>query len=212
MRFTIGQKFAESTITHIVHTHDAPSGRKMYSVHFQCACGNAYAVIEKNVGVTAQPCRECRKKETRLYKHPLRAAWFSMHYRCSAPEHPEYVRYGARGIRVCQRWTSTDGTDKDVSGFMAFVEDVGARPEGKTLDRIDPDGNYEPGNVRWATLAEQQYNRRDACWLTVDGVAKPLAVWSRETGTPHTTMRGRIKLGYTGKEILYGRPKTQRSR
>lgn len=205
MRFTLGQQFAQSVITRIEHTHDAPSGRKMHTVHLQCVCGYTYTLIEKNVGVTNQPCRACRKKEDRLYKHPLRSTWFSMHYRCTKPDHPEYVRYGARGIRVCQRWTSATGAEKDTSGFLAFEADVGKRPSGKTLDRIDPDGDYTPENVRWATLSEQQHNRRDALWLTVDGVSKPFSVWSKETGTPHTTMRGRVKLGYTGREVLYGR-------
>lgn len=74
-----------------------------------------------------------------------------MKSRCDDPRNASYRRYGAKGIRVCDRWYD----------FMAFVADMGMRPEGKTLDRIDGDKGYEPGNCRWATRAEQNANRRD---------------------------------------------------
>lgn len=74
--------------------------------------------------------------------------------RCNRPLHPFWPLYGGRGIRVCARWQGRGGFDR-------FLADVGERPPGRTLDRIDPDRNYEPGNVRWATKREQRWNRRD---------------------------------------------------
>jgi hypothetical protein len=68
-----------------------------------------------------------------------------MQDRCDRKRHPAYERYGGRGITICDRWRS----------FENFLADLGERPEGKTLDRIDPDGNYEPSNCRWATWEEQ---------------------------------------------------------
>lgn len=73
--------------------------------------------------------------------------------RCGNPNYREYRYYGGRGIRVCDRW-------KGVLGFERFLADMGERPVGQTLDRKDVDGNYEPGNCRWATLVEQRANRR----------------------------------------------------
>ena len=72
--------------------------------------------------------------------------------RCLNPANKDYRRYGGRGIRVCDRWLGADG-------FWNFVSDVGPRPPGLSLDRINNDGNYEPGNVRWATQAQQVANR-----------------------------------------------------
>jgi hypothetical protein len=84
------------------------------------------------------------KNETRAY-----VSWRQMKQRCTNPKYPGFGRYGGRGIRFCDRWKL----------FANFLADMGDRPEGKSLDRIDCNGNYEPSNCRWATMTEQQRNR-----------------------------------------------------
>jgi hypothetical protein len=89
-----------------------------------------------------------------LAAHPLYDTWAGMLARCHNPKSAAWMHYGGRGIQVCREWHG-------VAVFVAWVEaNLGARPEGHSLDRIDNDGDYEPGNVRWATALEQAANRR----------------------------------------------------
>jgi hypothetical protein len=107
--------------------------------------------------------------------------------RCYNPEHIHYGSYGGRGIAVCERW-------RDVANF---IKDVGEKPPGKTHDRIDNNGNYEPENCRWASPKEQGRNRRDNTRITAFGKTKLLVEWSEETGLAAGLIVQRIKKGIT---------------
>jgi len=101
------------------------------------------------------------RRGERKKKHPLYDAWTHMIGRCYHTSSKDYRYYGGRGITVCDRWRNS---------FLAFVEDVGERPgPGWSIDRIDNNGNYEPGNVRWASKTEQSRNNRNSK-LTEDDV------------------------------------------
>jgi hypothetical protein len=107
-----------------------------------------------------------------------------MRKRCLDPKNHNYARYGGRGIRVCDRW---------LNSFEAFLHDVGERPPGTTLDRIDCDRGYEPGNCRWATPKTQARNRRNTITVSVDGSEMPLAEYAEVSGIKYATLFQRMK-------------------
>ena len=115
------------------------------------------------------------------------SSWVNMLQRCGNPLAPNYPNYGGRGIKVCQLWQDS---------FEAFVMSMGERPsKGYTLDRIDTNGNYEPSNCRWATVAEQNRNRRDNIHVEIDGVTKTVFEWVNALGLKKSTIYKRISKG-----------------
>ena len=105
-------------------------------------------------------CKECFLKPSHGHAtggviSPTYRCWVQMKQRCTNPKKPDYKYYGGRGIEVCMRWLK----------FENFLADMGERPEGLTLDRINNDGNYESGNCRWATRMEQMHNTRHFCGI-----------------------------------------------
>ena len=120
---------------------------------------------------------------------PTYNSWAGMFQRCNNQKNPAYTRYGGRGIAVCSQWQGADG-------FARFLSDMGVRPEGKTLDREDADGNYEPVNCRWATPQQQSENKRNNVLVTIDGETQPLSFWCEAFGIEYKTASNRIHLGW----------------
>jgi hypothetical protein len=132
---------------------------------------------------------------------PTWKSWKSMLDRCYGSSRSDNHIYQGRGITVCDRWKAS---------FEAFLSDMGERPEGKTLDRYpDNDGNYEPGNVRWATNEEQGRNRRTNRILTHEGRSMCMKDWAIETGIPVTTLCERLRTGWPI-ELALTRPVRQK--
>jgi len=152
----VAQKFNKLLVIEIDSSKDRGFGKQLYWV-CQCDCG-------KTTSVDSWSLRNNKIKSCGCLRHTYNGGslkhgmwqtrtyhtWEGMKQRCLNPEATRYPDYGAIGITVCERWLD----------FKNFLEDMGERPKGKTLDRIDPFGNYEPSNCRWATPYEQQHNQR----------------------------------------------------
>jgi hypothetical protein len=111
-----------------------------------------------------------------------RVSWRRCISRCHNPKDPDYHRYGAKGIVVCDRWRNS---------FLAFMEDMGPRPQGLTLDRIESSGNYEKDNCRWADSPTQ--NRHAQHLIEYNGETLPLGEWAKRLGIKQTTLTMRLK-------------------
>lgn len=124
---------------------------------------------------------------------PEYRSWQAAIKRCEYKKYEQYDRYGGRGIRICDRWRNS---------FEAFYDDMGPRPTSRhTLDRIDNDGNYEPGNCRWATPKEQAENRRTSRLITFDGSTDTLSGWGRRLGRNHVVAK-RLRRGWSMERAL----------
>lgn len=129
--------------------------------------------------------------------------WDQMKQRCLNPKHKNYSYYGGRGIRIHEDW---------LRSFVAFLEAVGSRPSTRhSLDRINVNGNYEPGNVRWATKKEQGRNIRRNRLVTANDKTQTLADWADETGLPYNTIYSRLRLGWSDDRIVNEPQKIRKS-
>jgi hypothetical protein len=166
----------------------------------QCACGVVKPVNGRHLrsGESTQ-CRGCAHRthgatngRTRTTEYVI---WASMIARCHNEKNRAYARYGGRGIVVCGAWRQS---------FAAFLKDVGPRPSANhSLDRFpDNDGNYEPGNVRWATSKKQNRNRSDNRLLTAFGETRCLTEWAEALGVKRTLIRDRLKRGWSVEQAL----------
>lgn len=119
--------------------------------------------------------------ETRTYR-----LWSKMKSRCFCKKNNRYSIYGGRGITVCERWLK----------FENFFADMGKCPIGLTLDRLDNEKNYGPGNCRWADIITQQNNKRNNRILNFKGIKKTLMQWSRTTGITRSAINHRLARGW----------------
>jgi len=128
-----------------------------------------------------------------LSKHPLFDIWNSMRTRCTRPNDVRYKDYGGRGIYVCERWLESP---------QHFFDDMGDRPEGGTLDRINNDGPYSPENCRWVSQKVQARNKRSNHLLEFNGSTKPLIDWATELGFSPETIHRRLRVGWSVEKTL----------
>jgi hypothetical protein len=118
-----------------------------------------------------------------------------MKSRCFNTSNKYYKDYGGRGITVCSEWIN------DISKFYEWSI-LNGHSSVLTIDRINNDGNYEPSNCRWVGMDVQSYNKRSTIIITINGISKNFLEWSKETGLRIDCLKGRIKRGYKGIEII----------
>lgn len=159
--------------------------------HCVCDCG-ANAIVPARtmkLGRTVScGCYRCERSRTHHMSTTSEyRIWADMRGRCERKSFKQFKDYGGRGIAVCDRWQR----------FEKFYEDMGPRPGPEfSLDRINVNGNYEPGNVRWATDHVQRRNRRDNNFVEFGGKRLCLADWAREANITSQHLRGRLKGGW----------------
>lgn len=165
----------------------------------KCDCGE---FVEKQgcyLRNSIYPNCGCKRREaqithgmtgTRIYR-----IWFDMKRRCYKPNNKSYSRYGGRGITVCDEWRN------NFEAFYNWAMDNGYN-DNLSIDRINPNGNYEPINCRWITMSEQAKNRRNCHFITCNGRTQILADWAKETGIDRFEIVKRLKNGQTPEQAL----------
>lgn len=178
----IGQCFGRLTVLRLAG-RDARSNAILTCI---CACGTTTEVLCCSlVSGDVQSCG-CLQEEVRvkhgMHRTPEYNTWKGMIQRCTNDKHPAYTRYGGCGVSVCPRWLK----------FENFYADMGQRPVGRSLDRIDNNGPYCKENCRWATRKEQCNNRKSNRVLVLGGRSQTLAQWASELGVKPVTLYNRL--------------------
>jgi hypothetical protein len=207
----VGETFGRLTIL-----GEAPHRGDKRRARCRCACGSERVVALSDL--RAGHIRSCgcarsdllRARNTRHgmtrrgSKAPEYVAWVSARRRCETPVDTHYAAYGGRGIRMCDRWRAS---------FEAFFADMGPKPTPKhSLDRIDVNGHYEPGNCRWADAATQARNTRRNVVLTFQGLSLCLTDWCARLGLKRGTLERRLGNGWPVERALTAPVDTRRGR
>jgi hypothetical protein len=187
----IGQKFGRLTVTEFAYSK--------INRYWKCVCDCGNTVIVNGQSLRSGKTRSCgcisnKYGNLRVAHFHEYGIWSTMLRRCQKPVGK--ARFGKNwydGIIVCERWHS----------FENFLEDMGPRPGSNySIDRIDPTGNYEPGNCRWATRSEQARNKRNNRLITYNGRTQCLKDWSDELSIPQSTILKRLGKGYSIDKVL----------
>ncbi len=204
---TPGTVFGRWTILEETEIRHYPSGARQLFRLCRCDCGTVQFVGDYKLRIGHSRSCGCLQAEVTterslFHGHSKRGkrtkaygVWCNMLSRCTNPNVQSYEDYGARGITVCKRWLK----------FENFLEDMGEPPTGLTIDRIDNNGNYEPGNCAWKTRLQQARNRggkRKPILITFDGLTLTLKEWSQRLGISHSMLRGRYEHKWPVEKML----------
>ena len=196
MKNLIGSIFGRLTVVEFV-------GKRNGHIQWKCACscGNYRVVFRGNltsgstVSCGCHSVEQLVKRSTTHGKSHTKefSVWHGMRTRCNNPNSDDYPHYGSRGIKVCDRWNHS---------FENFLADMGEVPAGRTIDRIDTNGDYFPENCRWATVTEQNNNKRTNRYITVNGVAKTVLGWEKHLGYTSPVIQQRLRRGWESVEAV----------
>lgn len=198
MKDLVGQRFGRLVVQEFV----GRDSQKKLTWSCLCDCGTIKIVRGSSLKDGNTKSCGCLRKElitihdqaNKGAKTKEYSAWISMIQRCNNPKNPDYVHYGGRGIKVCDRWLK----------FENFYEDMGKRPECMTLERKDNDGGYEPGNCRWATREEQNNNTRRNRYKEHEGERRTITQWARHIGISKQALSYRLSRndGEIGRSLI----------
>lgn len=188
-----GQQFGSLTVTSLSH-------KRNYVAYWECLCDCGTVKVIRGdhlrygrVITCAGPAHRFLHPEDANTKHPLYATWCGMIKRCSVKHSDSYKYYGAKGISVCTRWRT----------FSNFVHDMGERPKGHTLNRIDNSKNYGPGNCVWSSKYDQANNKSSNIPVTIgDNTFPSLSTAARYYKISYDTIRNRHRKGDRGTYLV----------
>lgn len=195
-----GRKFGRLTPLYRVPNETTPKKAAIITWKCRCDCG-----IEKAIGAAALKssntkscgCQKTESSTALLTTHGktgsgVHNSWSNMRKRCLDSNYRFYRNYGGLGIRICDRWMK----------FENFLEDMGDRPAGKSIERRENNGNYEPGNCFWATMRQQCVNKRNSRFIEVEGERLHINEWSKRCGIGVGTLRSRMQKGWSQKDAV----------
>lgn len=197
-----GDCYGRLTVINEAEGGRTPGGVAYRRVQCKCVCGNEVTTLLTSVRkgetrscgcIVGRDSHPRHGHATTDSKTPTYNSWIAMRSRCYNVNQTTYHYYGGRGITICERWAK----------FEHFLEDMGERPEGTSIDRIDNDGDYEPGNCRWATRSQQAQNSRQSLAVTFNGETRNLREWARLLGMNRHTLRSRLlKAGWSVEKAM----------
>lgn len=170
-----------------------------------CECGNSRTVASKSLWSGKSKNCGCKRSEKLILRnrksvmggdstrHELYSVWKGIKKRCLNKNCKSYKNYGGRGITICKRWEKS---------FRNFVEDMGERPFGHSIDRIDNNKGYSPDNCRWADNCQQSNNKRSSKYITHNGIKKTYAQWSLFLNGNKALVYNRIRKGWSEEQAV----------
>lgn len=200
IKVNIGDRYSRLEVIGELESVVNASGESMRVFRCLCDCGKEVSVRlkylrnggAKSCGCYREDMRRVNKKTHGMSHTTEYEIWSDMKKRCSNNRHAHYDRYGGRGIAVCDRWLK----------FENFYADMGIRPEGMTIERVDNDKGYSPDNCKWATYSEQARNRRNSLMLDVNGASINLTTAADSVGIHARTLLSRLRRGMSTEDAL----------